>query len=249
MKMSMPVAEFFVNSTIRGLINAVCRVDDDALTAIPLTGPTIMVTNHSTNLEGPIYYVLLSPRKRTALGKRELWNNPFTRFIMQVWGVIPLQRSGPDRRALRRARAALDRGELLGVAPEGTRSTTGTLQRGRPGAALLATTADVRIVPVVQWGIQDVLPNLRRFRKTPLHFRVGPAFMLRVPGGGAPTKADLRKMTDEIMYQLAVLLPAPLRGYYRDLTKMTQDYIRPIAVTGHTVPAAAGSDTVSDPAG
>lgn len=244
--MSMPVFEFIVNGAIKGLVKAVCRVDDAALDAIPMTGPTIMVTNHSTNLEGPIYYVLLSPRKRTALGKRELWNNPITRFIMEVWGVIPLQRSGPDRRALRRAHAALDRGELLGVAPEGTRSTSGTLQRGRPGAALLATTADVPIVPVVQWGIQDVRANLRRFRKTPLHFRVGPAFMLRVPGGGTPTRADLRKMADEIMYQLAVLLPASLRGYYQDLSKMTQDYIRPLPVSSRTVPAAAGSDTVSD---
>jgi 1-acyl-sn-glycerol-3-phosphate acyltransferase len=207
-----------------------------------------MVTNHSTNLEGPIYYVLLSPRKRTALGKRELWKNPFTRFLMEVWGVIPLQRSGPDRRALRRARAALDRGELLGVAPEGTRSTSGMLQRGRPGAALLATAADVPIVPVVQWGIQDLLSNLKRFRKTPLHFRVGPPFKLHVPGGGPPTRADLRKMADEIMYQLAILLPAPLRGYYQDLSQMTQDYVRRLPASDHTVPGATGSDTVSDPA-
>lgn len=224
--MSMPLLERGVNGAIRGLVRALCRVDADALNTIPATGPAILVSNHSTNLEGPIYYVLLDPRRKTALGKRELWNFPITRFFMQLWGVIPLNRGGPDRRALRRARGALDRGEFLGIAPEGTRSASGRLQRGRPGAALLATAANVPIIPMVQWGIQDLVKNVRRFRKTPLHFRVGAPFFLHVPGGGEPTRSDLRRMTDEIMYQLAILLPEHLRGYYRDLSKMTENYIR-----------------------
>ncbi len=226
--MSMPMAERIVNGVLRTVIRTFCRVDPRELDPIPKTGPAILVTNHSTNLEGPIYYVLLDPRKKTALGKRELWNNWVTRFFMQLWGVIPLHRGGPDRRALRKAKEALARGELLGIAPEGTRSRTGTLQRGRPGAALLATSMEVPIVPMVQWGVQDLLRNLRRFRRTTLHFRVGTPFFLRVPSGDSPSRDDLRKMTDEIMFQLAVLLPESLRGYYRDLTRMTHDYIRPI---------------------
>jgi 1-acyl-sn-glycerol-3-phosphate acyltransferase len=222
----MPLAECIVNGALRTVISVVCRVDRRELDPIPMEGPAILVTNHSTNLEGPIYYVLLDPRRKTALGKRELWENWVTRFFMQLWGVIPLHRGGPDRRALRKAREALDRGELLGIAPEGTRSRTGTLQRGRPGAALLATSAEVPIVPMVQWGVQDLLKNLRRLRRTTLHFRVGAPFFLRVPEGGNPSRDDLRKMADEIMYQLAILLPESLRGYYRDLTRMTHDYIR-----------------------
>jgi len=226
--MSMPLAERIVNGTLRMVIHVLCRVDRRELDAIPMEGPAILVTNHSTNLEGPIYYVLLDPRRKTALGKRELWGNWVTRFFMQLWGVIPLHRGGPDRRALRKAREALERGELLGIAPEGTRSRSGTLQRGRPGAALLATSAEVPIVPMVQWGVQDLLKNLRRLRRTTLHFRVGTPFFLRVPAGGDPSRDDLRKMADEIMYQLAILLPESLRGYYRDLTRMTRDYIRPV---------------------
>lgn len=223
--MSMPILEGAVNSVLRSLIHTLYRVDGDELNRIPQVGPAILVTNHSTNLEGPIYYVLLDPRKKTALGKRELWNNPFTRFFMQIWGVIPLNRSGPDRRALRRAKEALARGEFLGIAPEGTRSPSGKLQRGRPGAALLATSARVPIIPMVQWGVQDLLANLKRFRRTPLHFRVGTPFYLNVPGDGEVERSDLRTMTDEIMYQLAVLLPQQLRGYYSDVSAMTERYI------------------------
>ncbi len=226
--MSMPFAEFIINSTIRGILRVICKIDKDELSSIPMHGPGILVTNHSTNLEGPIYYVLLDPRRKTALGKRELWGNPATRFFMQLWNIIPLNRGGPDRKALHRARAALARGEILGIAPEGTRSKSGTLQRGRPGAALLATSANVPIFPVVQWGIQDLFSNLRRLRRTRLHFRVGVPFYLDIPGGAAPTRDDLRKMADEIMYQLAILLPESLRGYYRDVSLKTEHYIRRI---------------------
>jgi 1-acyl-sn-glycerol-3-phosphate acyltransferase len=224
----MPIAEFLVNNAIRGVLHVICRIDRKELDLIPSAGPGIMVTNHSTNLEGPIYYVLLDPRKKTALGKRELWSHPVTRFFMQLWGIIPLNRGGPDRKALARAKAALQRGELLGIAPEGTRSASGQLQRGRPGAALLATGVDVPIIPMVQWGVQDLMKNLKRFRRTRVHFRVGEPFFLVLPDGAEPTRDDLRKMADEIMYQLAILLPKRFRGYYKDMSEMTEHYIRRI---------------------
>ena len=223
----MPVVETLVNALIRGIVQLLCTVHGSELNRIPRKGPAIWVTNHTTNLEGPIYYVLTDPRRKTALGKQELWRNPVTRFIMQLWGVIPLNRRGADRRAMQRARRVLERGDFLGIAPEGTRSMSGRLQRGRPGAAMIATAANVPIYPMVQWGIGDLVQNLRRLRKTHLHFRVGTPFYLHVPEGRAPKPAELRQMADEIMYQLAVLLPPRLRGYYRDLSAMTTEFIRP----------------------
>ena len=49
-----------------------------------------MASNHSSNFEALIYYAYLEPRLRTALGKTELWGNPFTRFLMQIWSIIPV---------------------------------------------------------------------------------------------------------------------------------------------------------------
>lgn len=221
----LPRIEPIVNALIRVLLRLLCRVDSDALARIPLHGPAILVTNHTTNLEGPVYYVLLGPRQRTALGKQELWSNPLTRFIMLLWGIIPLNRRGADRRAMARARAALNRGMFLGVAPEGTRSMSGQLQRGRPGAAMIATAARVPVIPMVQWGIQNVPRNLRRLRRTRLHFRVGRSFYLRAGGPEGPSRSELRQMADEIMFQLAVLMPEELRGYYRDMSRMTTQFI------------------------
>ncbi len=225
----MTYTEMVVNSTMRALIRIVCRIDRRGLNGIPRGGPGILATNHTTNLEGPIYYVLLDPRKKTAFGKIELWSNPFTRFLMQLWGVIPLRRGIVDRKAMERAVQAIDREHFVGIAPEGTRSKSGRLTRGRPGAALLSVRRRVPIYPIVQWGLTDVLRNLKRFRRTTVHIRVGTPFYLVPPIGREVTPKDLRAMTDEMMYQLAKLLPERLRGYYRDLSMMTENYIEAVA--------------------
>lgn len=229
--MRMPVAEYLVNSAIRGVLRVICRIERNELSRIPMEGPAILATNHTTNFEGPIYYVLLDPRRKTALGKQELWESPLTRFIMQLWGIIPLNRRGADRRAMNRARRSLARGEFLGIAPEGTRSMSGELQRGRPGAAMIATAARVPVIPMVQWGVQDLPANLKRFRRTPLNFRVGDPFFLAVPEGREIGRGELRQMADEIMYQLAILMPEQFRGYYRDLSAMTTDFVQPVSET------------------
>ena len=226
--MPMTCTERIVNSILRFLIRLVCRVDQEELNKIPLEGPGILATNHTTNLEGPIYYVLLDPRRKTAFGKIELWNNPLTRFLMQVWHVVPLKRGAADRQAMRRALRMLDQGQFLGIAPEGTRSRTGTLNKGLPGMAMLAVARRVQIFPMVHWGIHEIPRNLARVRKTHLHFRVGAPFYLKVSEERSVTARDLRAMTDEIMFRLAALLPEPMRGYYHDLTKMTNDYIEPV---------------------
>ena len=223
--MRISFTERLVNAVLRGIIRLVCVVDTRELDKIPRRGPGILASNHTTNFEGPIYYALLRGRKKTALGKLELWHNPFTRFLMQTWRIIPINRSGPDRRALRRALNALERGEFLGIAPEGTRSTTGALQRGRPGTAMIALEADVPIIPLVQWGVQDLPRNVLRLRRTRISMAGGDPFYLKRPEGRRPTAGELRRIADEIMYQLALLMPERYRGYYRDLSAMTTEFI------------------------
>lgn len=223
--MKISLTERVVNWFLRGVIHLVCVVDTEELRKIPMEGPGILASNHTSNLEAPIYYLLLQGREKTALGKIELWGNPVTRFLMNLWNVIPLNRSGPDRKALGLALEALRRGEFLGIAPEGTRSKTGMLQRGRPGAAMLALAADAPIYPLVQWGLEDLPSNLRRFRRTQFHIAVGEPFRVSVHHSNRPAASELRRIADEIMYQLAVLLPEEYRGVYRDLSSMTTEFI------------------------
>ncbi len=222
------VVERIINAAVRTLARLVFRLELRELAKIPKRGPAILVSNHTSNLEAPFYYVYLRPRPTTGLAKAELWDNPIMRMVMQVWRLIPVHRNRMDSRAIRRCLRALDRGAFLGIAPEGTRSKSAVLQRGYPGVALLATARRVPIYPMAQQGASRAWENLRKLRRTPFVVRVGEPFVLRGPEGRRPSLSELRAMTDELMYRIAELLPSELRGPYQDMSRMTSDYIERI---------------------
>lgn len=223
--MYVSVQERLVNWFVRLAAFLLLKLDTAGFETIPRRGPGIVLSNHTTNIEGPLLYVLLRPRKATALGKQELWDNAVTRFFAAAWELIPLSRTGVDRAAITKALEALNAGYYLGVAPEGTRSRTGQLGEGHPGAALLATRSEVPIYPVVHWGLRDFGGNVKRGKRTPVTIRVGQPFRIRLPEDRTPTGKDYRRITEEMMYQLAMYLPERHRGRYGDMSRKTTDYI------------------------
>ena len=220
-------SERLLNAVIRLLVRATCRIRGlEELEKIPALGPAILVSNHVSYVEGPLFFVHLRPRKMVAMGKRELWDKPLTRFIMNTWGAIPLRRSSRDVGAVRRAYEVLRSGAFLCMAPEGTRSRDGVLRRGRGGTAYLAAREGVPIIPVAHWGLHLYRRNLRRLRRTTVHIKIGRPFTIHLPGGGKPTREERRQMADEMMYRIALCLPEKFRGPYGDLSSMTRRYIR-----------------------
>ena len=222
---SIQVTERIVNRVIKFLIHVICKVDVADMKKITRSGPALLITNHTTNIEGPTLYVHLRPRKTTGLGKIELWQNPLTRFVMKVWGSIPVHRGRVDSVALRACIEALEDGSVLGVAPEGTRSKSGSLKRAHRGAAMLAARTGVPVYPAAQWGFSDIGRNLKRLKRTPVTIRIGPPFTVKLPGDATPSARTLGRIADEMMYQIARILPARFRGVYSDLSKMTTDYL------------------------
>jgi 1-acyl-sn-glycerol-3-phosphate acyltransferase len=218
--------EIIGNAIVSFLLRIACTIDARDLNKVPQRGPAILLSNHTSNIEGPLYYIYLRPRKATALGKEELWKNPVTRFLMEAWNIIPVRRGMMDRKTLKACLRALDHGYILGVAPEGTRSKTGALLPGRTGATYLATQRKVPIIPMVQWGLHRFAANVKKLKKTRVTIRVGRPFFLEKPPSGKPTPADRRAMTREMMYQMALLLPPSLRGAYSDIQNRTSDYLR-----------------------
>jgi len=192
----------------RRVFRLLCRLDLRGLDALPFHGPGLIVTNHTSDIEGPLLYVLLRPRATTALGKSELWKFFATRMLMEAWKVIPLHRGRLDRRALDRAQGILDRGDFLCLAPEGRRSPDGTLQRGQPGAVWFALENAVPIYPLAVWGTRELFHELLHLRRPVLHVRTGEPF--RVGPG-----LDRQQAADALMEKIAHLLPGELRGYYR----------------------------------
>ena len=170
-------------------------------------------------------YTHLLPRDITGFAKAETWDNPAMAMLFNLWGAIPIQRGEADKNAFRSALGALKQGKILGIAPEGTRSVHGKLGRGHPGIVILAHHSQVPIMPLVFYGGERLRDNLNRLKRTDFYIRVGKMFTLAFPKGNLE-HAVRDKMVDEIMYQLASLLPEEYRGYYSDLSRITTSYLR-----------------------
>jgi 1-acyl-sn-glycerol-3-phosphate acyltransferase len=215
-----------VTYLIKGIIQLTCRVHDSELSRVPLRGPFIVVTNHINFLEVPLLYTFFHPRPLIGLVKVETWKNPLLGGLANLWQAIPIDRDNPDMTALRLALAVLKEGKFLAIAPEGTRSGNGSLQPGHSGVVYIALKSGLPIIPVVHYGGEKYWRNLKSGRRTDFHLRVGRPFTLRSEDR-FPSRQTRQLMLQEIMYQLADLLPPDYRGAYADMSKASRDFLVP----------------------
>ena len=221
----MSLAYSVVTTSIKSLTRILCKVDDSQLSNVPEQGPLIIVSNHINFIEVPVVYTHLQPRNITGFVKAETWDNPAMGLLFDLWGGIPIQRGEADSSAFRSALEALKQGKILAIAPEGSRSGDGKLLKGQPGVVMLAFRSDAPIIPLVYYGGERLRDNLNKLKRTDFRIRVGKIFKLSFPNG--KLNRDLRiTMVDEIMYQIASLLPQEYRGYYADISKLSTNYIK-----------------------
>jgi 1-acyl-sn-glycerol-3-phosphate acyltransferase len=188
---------------------------------VPAHGPAILFFNHIA-LVDPVVIIHCLPRQIVPLAKIEVYDYPVIGIFPRLWGVIPVKREEFDRRAIRRALDVLHAGEILLLAPEGTRSPQ--MQAAKEGLAYLASRANVPLVPV---GI-DGTPHYPSLRGSPSWRSVGVTVRFGRPFRFRPTAhghSHLHQMTNEAMYTLAALLPEHRRGVYGDLAQATDETI------------------------
>lgn len=190
---------------------------------VPASGPSILMINHIAFIDSIVVMHVLK-RNIVPLAKVEVYNYPVVGVFPHLWGVIPVRREEFDRRAVTQVLQVLKAGEIVLVAPEGTRSPS--LTQGKEGIAYLASRTGVPVVPVAIDGTEGfpALRFSRAWRGPGAHLRFGRPFRYR-PELQKPGREMLRKMTDEAMYLLAAMLPEARRGFYTDLSKASQDTI------------------------
>jgi 1-acyl-sn-glycerol-3-phosphate acyltransferase len=192
-----------IKLTVRGLEN------------FPKQGPALITLNHLGDADIVVILSQLQTYDVDPLGASNLYDIPALRAVAEPYGVIWIHRGHPDRRALNCAVEALRLGRFVSIAPEGRESVIGGLEEGLHGAAFLALRADVPIVPIALTGTEH--PRLYRgpfvWPRIPVTMTVGQPFHL---ARSADRHADLANGTDQIMRQLAHLLPPEYRGTYRD---------------------------------
>lgn len=212
------------NWVLRGVFHTVCRIDQTQLEKIPMQGPLILVANHINFLEAPIILPHLYPRKVVGVAKRETWNNPLFRFLFNQWGAIPIDRGVVDREAFHRSLDVLARGDMLAVAPEGTRSGNGSLLQAKPGIVALALKSGAPLLPVAFYGHEDFWGNFKRLRRTGFNIVVGRPFRINSGAEGMQREAR-QEITDEIMFKIAALLPERYHGYYQGARSVQYRYL------------------------
>lgn len=210
----MKVSEKIINAVLRGFFRVTCRINLKELEKIPQEGPLLMLVNHTYVLDGPMLYVFLQPRNLLAMAKKELWDNRFLAWVMNSWRSIPVDRGNMGRETMEACLKVLDRKEILGMAPEGTRSKDETLQQGKSGIAFIAHKKDAPMIPVVILGFSNFSKNIKRLRRTPITIAVGEPFEI-IQKGGRVDAATRDALMDEIMLRMAKLMPEQKRGFYQ----------------------------------
>ena len=144
-------------------------------------------------------------------------------MIIPTMNALFLDRFNMDVRALRLVIRRINQGELLAIAPEGTRSETGALIEAHQGTAYLAAKTGATVIPVALTGTEDrlVIENLRRLRRSRVTVRAGEPFTLP-PLKGSQREQQLKEYTDEIMCRIAALLPERYRGVYADHPRLQE---------------------------
>jgi 1-acyl-sn-glycerol-3-phosphate acyltransferase len=206
------------------LVDIPCRIDDSEFVRIPARGPLLVVANHISRLEIPLMLSHFYPRLVTGMAKSEAWQNPLYRLLYAVYRAVPVRRGEVDLNAMKLSLERLSEGYILAVAPEGTRSY-GAMQQGRAGIALLAVKSGVPVLPISHYGGENLWKNLRKFKRAPIKFKVGHPLTIDLHGERM-NKTVSQQITDEIMWQIAAMLPPFYRGYYSNLDQATEKYLK-----------------------
>ena len=193
---------------------------------VPTSGGAILASNH-LSFSDSIFLPLQVKRPVTFLAKSDYFTGKgvkgaLIRWFFKATGQLPIDRSGgkASEDSLNTGLGVLERGLLLGIYPEGTRSPDAKLYRGRTGIARMVLEAKVPVVPVAMIDTEKVQPIGSKYPKIR---RVGvvigePMDFTRFAGMEGE-RAVLRAVTDLIVYNIMQLSNQEYEDVYSSTVK------------------------------
>jgi len=200
---------------IRFLVKTLLKFQVINQERIPGEGGILLTTNHLSRLDTPILMAITDRNDLVAIVAKKYQEKPIFKWILGKLGtMVWMDRTRTDFSALRDALDYLRHGAIVGIAPEGTRSSENKgLLQGKQGAALMAARASVPIIPVGIIGSKNINEAWLHLRRPEVTIRVGEPYTL--PAMDQDNKqAWLARNTDEIMCRIAALLPQEYWGFY-----------------------------------
>ncbi len=208
-----PVVYSILKWIISSLMHLLYRYSVTGRENVPMTGRVIIAVNH-LHLFDPGAVMPAIRRKIVTMAKNEYRSNYLWGIVLRLGGVIFVKRGEADRDALRASYDVLEHEGCLAIAPEGTRSTTGSMQQAKPGISYIATRTAAPIVPVAIWGIEN-LRQWRLFKRPECRVVIGRPFLMPKWHNRMTTK-DLQQLADLTMVKIGLLLPLKYRGVYAE---------------------------------
>lgn len=211
-----------LRSIVRFIMNIIADVEIHGTEKLP-QGNVIIAANHLGRLDTATLLYILDREDLIMPVAEKYKNHPLYGAIGRAANAIWLNRFEADYSALREILARMEKGGMLVIAPEGTRSKTEALQEAKLGVAFLASKSGYPVLPVAVTGTEDrsIIENLKHFRRSKIVVRAGDAFKIEIPKGKGREQA-MREATDEIMCQIGALLPEKYRGVYAEHPRLKE---------------------------
>ena len=200
--------------TIGGPLKLAFRPWVEGLENVPAEGPAILASNH-LSFSDSFFLPAVLDRKVTFIAKAEYFNTPgvkgrLTAAFFKGVGQLPVDRSGArgaGEAAIKSGIEVIERGELFGIYPEGTRSPDGRLYRGKPGGlARVALATGAPVIPVAMIDTEKIQPPGKVVPKLMRPgIRIGRPLDFSRYQGMDHDRFVLRAVTDEVMYEIMKL--------------------------------------------
>ncbi|MGX1760778.1 lysophospholipid acyltransferase family protein [Streptomyces lydicus] len=200
--------------SIGGSLKLAFRPWVEGIENIPAEGPAILASNH-LSFSDSFFLPAVLDRKVTFIAKSEYFTSPgvkgkLTAAFFKGVGQLPVDRSGgrgAGEAAIKSGIEVLERGELFGIYPEGTRSPDGRLYRGKPGGlARVALATGAPVIPVAMIDTEKVQPPGKIVPKMIRPgIRIGRPLDFTRYQGMEGDRFILRSVTDEVMYEIMKL--------------------------------------------
>lgn len=200
--------------SIGGSLKLAFRPWVEGIENIPREGPAILASNH-LSFSDSFFLPAMLDRKVTFIAKAEYFTSPgvkgkLTAAFFKGVGQLPVDRSGArgaGEAAVNSGLAVLERGEIFGIYPEGTRSPDGRLYRGKPGGlARVALASGAPVIPVAMIDTEKIQPPGKVMPKLMRPgIRIGKPLDFSRYRGMESDRYILRSVTDEVMYEIMKL--------------------------------------------
>ena len=213
----------FVRWLIIAILNTIGNIRVIDVDNVPASGGFVIATNHIGIIDIAMFHYQFD-RYDMFIPVAEKWEKQgWIRFLGKELNFLFVDRYNQDVRAMKKMINLMKEGNSLVIAPEGTRSRTGALIEGKPGVAYLAARSGFPVIPVAITGTEDrvILDNIKHFKKSRIELTVGRPFYLP-PIPKEEREAALTQYTDEIMCQIAAILPERYRGVYAEHPRLKE---------------------------